>query len=97
MRPEVHLAKRLSKIICLRLVSWEQRIMRLMMIVLSLNFLHGLLPERKAIPKFGDLEERASDQLWTLVIGPRSFTANHSSFHQVCGIFAPVPVFWHFR
>ena len=26
MRPEVHLAKRLSKIFCLRLVSWEQRI-----------------------------------------------------------------------
>ena len=27
MRPEVNLAKRLSKIFCLRLVSWEQRIM----------------------------------------------------------------------
>ena len=27
MRPEVHLAKRLSKIFCLGLVSWEQRIM----------------------------------------------------------------------
>ena len=27
MRPEEHLAKRLSKIFCLRLVSWEQRIM----------------------------------------------------------------------
>ena len=27
MRPEVHLAKRLSKIFCLWLVSWEQRIM----------------------------------------------------------------------
>ena len=27
MRPEEHLAKRLSKIFYLRLVSWEQRIM----------------------------------------------------------------------
>ena len=28
MRPEVHLAKRLSKIFCLKLVSWEQRIIK---------------------------------------------------------------------
>ena len=29
MRPEEHLAKRLFKIFCLRLVSWEQRIITL--------------------------------------------------------------------
>ena len=44
--------------------------------------------EEKAIPKFGDLKERKSDQLWTLVIGPHSFAANHSSFDQVCGFCA---------
>ena len=53
------------------------------MMVLSLNVLHALLPE-KAIPKFGDLKERKSDQWWTLVIGPRSFAANYSSFDQLC-------------
>ena len=35
MRPEVNLAKRLSKIFCLRLVSWEQRIMK------NINFSFG--------------------------------------------------------
>ena len=44
--------------------------------------------EEKAIPKFGGLKERKSDQSWTLVIGPRSFTANHSSFDHVCGVCA---------
>ena len=34
--------------------------------------------EEKANPKFGDLKERKSDQLWTLVIAQRSFTANYS-------------------
>ena len=52
------------------------------------NVLHALLPGIKAIPEFGGLKERKSDQSWTLVIGPRSFTANHSSFDHVCGVCA---------
>ena len=58
--------------------------------VLSLNFYMVFFREDKAIPKSGDLKERKSDQWWTLVIGPRSFTANHSnsSFYQVCGFCA---------
>ena len=60
------------------------------MIVLSMNFLYVFLPGREAIPKFGDFKERKSAQSWTLVIGLRSFTANHSSFDRVCGFCAGI-------
>ena len=60
--------------------------MRLMMIVLGLNFLHGVQKKKLSLnlatSNNANLTSRGH---WTLVIGPRSFTASCSSFDQVRG------------
>ena len=46
MRPEVNLAKHLSKIFCLRLVSWEQRIISVAHLTnFSFEFFHEFFTE----------------------------------------------------
>ena len=52
--------------------------------------------EEKAIAKFDELKERRSDQLWTLVIGPRS-SESQRIIHRSFVALPLVPVFWLFR
>ena len=78
MRPEVNLAKRLSKIFCLRLVSWEQRIMMKTQSGLLKSYLWKLALFFCSLPGF----------CWALVIS--NFSARHK-LRLLCGVLGNCP------